>query len=268
MLNRVHFPPCNNVHVLGDGKETIILAHGVGTDQHAWRHQVEHFFNNYRLVLFDHAGATPDNAACYSPIRYRTLQSYANDLLEICHAMQLRDAILMTHSVSGMIGLLAAINEPSFFRKIILMNASPRYLNDGTYRGGFEQADLNQMYEAMSSNFHSWCIGFAPLVTGDETRPDVAHEFASKLGSLRPDIALSVLRTIFESDYRHILPKVSLPVVILQSNSDMATPSEVGRYMNRHIAGSVLEHMDISGHLPHLTRPEEVIRLMEKHIGR
>lgn len=268
MLNRVHFPPCNNVHILGDGPETIIFAHGIGNDQHSWRHQVEHFFNDYRLVLFDHAGATPDNASCYSPIRYRTLQSYANDLLEICHAMQLRNAILMTHSVSGIIGLLAAINEPSFFRKVILMNASPRYLNDGNYIGGFEQSDLNLMYEAMSSNFHSWCAGFAPLVTGDATRPDVTHEFASTLGNLRPDIALSTLRTIFESDYRHVLPKVSRPVVIMQSKNDIAVPTQVGHYLQKHIAGSVLEDMDISGHLPHLTRPEEIIRLMEKHIKR
>jgi sigma-B regulation protein RsbQ len=268
MSNKAHFPPCNNVQIIGDGRETIVFAHGVGTDQHAWRHQVEHFFNDYRLVLFDHAGATPGNASCYSAIRYRTLQSYANDLLEICHAMQLRNAILMTHSVGGIIGLLAAINEPSFFRKIILMNASPRYLNDGAYRGGFEQSDLNLMYESMSSNFHSWCVGFAPLITGDTTRPDVAREFASTLGSLRPDIALSVLRTIFESDYRHILPKVSRPVVILQSTNDIAAPLEVGQYMQKQIPGSVFESMDIPGHLPHLTRPEEVIRLMEKHLGR
>jgi hypothetical protein len=34
------------------------------------------------------------------------------------------------------------------------------------YYGGFEQEDLDQLFEAMRSNYKAWCNGFAPLAVG------------------------------------------------------------------------------------------------------
>jgi sigma-B regulation protein RsbQ len=250
----------NHVHVLGQGNRTIVFAHGFGSDQSGWRHQVAAFAPAYRIVLFDHVGAGQSDLTAYSPIRYSSLYSYAEDLLELCAGLELSQVILVGHSVSGMVSLLAALIDPDRFQQLIFIGASPRYLNDAAvgYVGGFEQADLDALYGAMSSNYYAWASGFAPLVMGNPERPELAIEFANTLSAIRPDIAQAVARTIFQSDHRADLPKVTIPTVILQSNNDIAVPLAVGQYMAEQIPQSRLINLNARGHLPHLSTPDEV----------
>ena len=248
----------NNVHLLGNGNQTMIFAHGFGSDQTAWRHQIATFASEYRIVLFDHVGAGKSDFSAYSPRRYSSLYSYAEDLLDLCAELKLNQCILVGHSVSGMVSLLAALVEPQCFSKLIFLSASPRYLNDVGYIGGFEQSDLDALYAAMSSNYYAWASGFAPLVMGNPDKPELATEFANTLAAIRPDIAQAVARVIFQSDHRTELPRLTVPTVILQSNNDIAVPPEVGRYMADKIPNSQLIPIFATGHLPHLSAPDVV----------
>ena len=244
----------NNVEVLGQGEQTIIFAHGFGSDQTAWRHQVAAFRANYRIILFDHVGAGKSDMAAYSPRRYSSLYSYAEDL------------ILVGHSVSGMVSLLAALVDPNRFKQLIFMGASPRYVNDAAtnYIGGFEQSDLDALYEAMSSNYYAWVSGFAPIAMGNPDRPELATEFANTLSAIRPDIAQAVARVIFQSDHRAELSRLKVPTTILQSNNDIAVPLAVGDYLAKHIPNSKLININAQGHLPHISAPDVVTQTISE----
>ncbi|NJL36242.1 MAG: alpha/beta hydrolase [Leptolyngbyaceae cyanobacterium RM2_2_4] len=250
----------NNVNVLGNGEETLIFAHGFGSDQTAWRYQVAELQSRYQIVLFDHVGAGKSDFSAYSPRRYGSLYSYAEDLLDLCAALKLDQCVLVGHSVSGMVSLLAALVEPHRFSKLIFVSASPRYLNDVGYVGGFEQSDLDALYAAMSSNYYAWASGFAPIAMQNPDKPELATEFASTLSAIRPDIAQAVARVIFQSDHRADLPKLTVPTFILQSNNDIAVPMEVGQYMAAKISKSQYIPIDATGHLPHLSAPDRVSR--------
>lgn len=257
----------NNVKVLGKGEQTLIFAHGFGSDQTAWRHQVAAFVANYRIVLFDHVGAGKSDFNAYSPHRYSSLYSYAEDLLDLCAELKLTKCTLVTHSVSGMISLLAALVEPDRFSKLIFISASPRYLNDREYVGGFGRADLDDLYAAMSANYYNWASGFAPLIMGNADRPELAQEFAKTLIAIRPDIAQAVARVIFESDYRQELPRLQIPTLILQPSLDPAVPPEVGRYMAAKIRHNQFIPIETEGHLPHLSAPDVVTKVIAAWIG-
>lgn len=248
----------NNVNLLGQGSETMIFAHGFGTDQTAWCNQVKVFEPNYQIVLFDLVGCGNSDLSAYSPRRYSSLHSYAEDLLDLCHELKLQDCIFVGHSVSGMVGVLAALSEPERFRQLILLNPSPRYLNDGGYVGGFEQSDLDGVYGAMSSNYHAWASGFAELMMGNPDQPELAINFAQNLLAMRPDIAVSIAKTIFQSDHREDLSRLQVPTVILQSTHDPAVPAVVGEYLAEKIAKSTLIPIKSEGHFPHLSTPETV----------
>lgn len=248
----------NNVNVLGNGSETIIFAHGFGSDQTAWRHQVAAFSSDFRIVLFDHVGAGKSDFSAYSPRRYSSLYSYAEDLLDLCAELKLTKSILVGHSVSGMISLLAALVEPECFSQLIFVDASPRYLNDVGYVGGFEQSELDALFESMSTNYYAWASGLAPLVMGNPDKPELAQEFANTLIAIRPDIAQAVARVIFQSDHRAELPRLKVPTVVLQASDDIAVPPEVGQYLADHIPYSKLMNIDATGHLPHLSAPDVV----------
>lgn len=189
-----------NVNLIGSGPTTMVLAHGFGSDQTAWQHQVAAFKDQYQILLFDHIGCGQSNIREYSPIKYDTLQRYRDDLLTIYEVLALQHTIFVGHSMSAMIGALASLVQPASFAKLIFIGASPRYLNDEDYVGGFEAADLDHLYTAMADNYLSWANGFSALAMANRERPELGRTFARTLAAMRPDIAQSTARVIFSSE--------------------------------------------------------------------
>lgn len=257
----------HNVRVQGTGQQVVVLGHGFGTDQSVWQFVIPHLVDEYRLVTFDLAGAGSTDPDQFSFSYYSSLYGYAEDLLGIVDELNIKSFIYVGHSVSGMIGCIASVKRPNAFIKIITISASPRYLNDSDYFGGFLQEDLNQLFEAMSSNFKAWVSGFAPLAVGADIEAHAVQEFARTFFSIRPDIALSVAKTIFQSDLRKILPHVKTPCHILQSSKDLAVPVAVAEYIHQSIGGkSIVEIFATHGHLPQLSSPEIVIPALKRHL--
>lgn len=252
----------NNVVMKGNlyARETIIFSNGFGTEQPIWEKVMAPFLADYRIILYDLAGSGKSDMNAFSANKYDSLRVYADDLLDICERMFVKDAIFIGHSVSGMIGLLAAIKQPQYFSKMIFIGASPRYINIDDYVGGFTQEALNGFYQTMETNYFAWVSGFAPMVMGNANRPELAASFAETLSAIRPDVAVSVARTIFQSDYRSSLKDLTKPTLLIHCDNDIAVPLVVGSYMNKHIPNSKLAVIDAEGHYPHLSAPEAVIK--------
>ncbi|KAF5736202.1 esterase KAI2 [Tripterygium wilfordii] len=257
----------HNVKVVGSGERVIVLAHGFGTDQSVWKHLVPHLVDDHRVILYDNMGAGTTNPDYFDFNRYTTLEGYAYDLLAILEELQVESCIYVGHSVSAMIGAIASITRPDLFAKLVMISASPRYLNDVEYFGGFEQEDLDQLFQAMQDNYKAWCSGFAPLAVGGDMESLAVQEFSRTLFNMRPDIALSVAQTIFQSDMRQILPLVTVPCHIIQSMKDLAVPVVVSEYLHQNLGGeSIVEVMSSDGHLPQLSSPDVVIPVLLNHI--
>lgn len=254
----------NNVQVHGkpDAAQTLVLGHGFGTDQSAWRFTMDSFTDRFRVITYDNVGAGQSDPGAYSQAKYSKLESYADDVIDLCDAFNVTNAIFIGHSVSGMVGLLASRKAPELFSKHVFMNASPRYLNDTGYAGGFDQKDLNELFDAMATNYYSWVGGFAPAAMGNPEKPQLADEFARTLSEIRPDIALAVSRAIFQSDHRKDLPGFEKESLIIQSNQDIAVPMAVGEYLNKNLTSSKLMVINATGHFPHISAPQEIIRVL------
>ncbi|KAL8231251.1 hypothetical protein R6Q57_001029 [Mikania cordata] len=257
----------HNVKILGSGHRTILLAHGFGTDQSVWKHLVPHLVEDYKVVMFDNIGAGTTNPDYFDFDRYANLEGYAYDVIGILEELRVSSCIYVGHSVSAMIGAMASVARPDLFSKLVMISGSPRYLNDVDYFGGFEQEDLGQLFEGMESNFKAWCGGFAPLTVGGDMDSVAVQEFSRTLFNMRPDIALSVLQTIFHSDVRHLLHHVTVPCHIIQSLKDMAVPVVVAEYLHQNLGGeSIVEVMSTNGHLPQLSSPDVVVPVILRHI--
>ena len=260
----------NNVSVEGnlESNHTIVFAHGFGTDKTAWNWVKDSFKADYRLVLYDNVAAGGADPDAYSPIKYTTLNSYAEDLLAILADLHLYNTTIIAHSVSSMITLLAAIKSPDFFGKLVFIGASPRYLNDeGTgYIGGFTQPVLEDMYTTMTTNYCAWASGFSEMAMANPDKPELVEHFAYTLSSIRPDVALAVARVILESDVRRELPILNKQVLLLQTMHDIAVPGEVAEYLQNNIKGSVLKYIDATGHFPHITDPDKVTSAIKSFI--
>jgi sigma-B regulation protein RsbQ len=235
----------------------MLFAHGFGCDQNMWRFVTPTFEATHRLVLFDHVGHGRSDLSAFDRFKYRTLQGYADDVLEICSALDLRDAIFVGHSVSAMIGVLAAIREPQRFSRLVLIGPSPCYVNEGEYVGGFSRDDVERLLDFLDSNQLGWSSAMAPAIMGNPDRPELAAELANSFCRTDPQIASHFARVTFLSDNRADLSKVTTPSLILQCSNDVIAPRCVGEYVHRQLVGSSIVYMSASGHCPNLSEPEE-----------
>ncbi len=241
----------------------MIFAHGFGCDQNMWRLVAPAFAGERRIVLFDHVGAGGSDAASYSPGKYGSLQGYAADVLEICRALGLERATFVGHSVSAMIGALAAIQEPERFANLVLIGPSPCYIDDEGYTGGFSREDIDGLLDSLDSNYLGWSSAMAPVIMGNPDRPELGAELANSFCRTDPEIARHFARVTFLSDNRADLPRVKTRTLILQCAEDAIAPRSVGEYVHRQIAGSELVLLEATGHCPNLSAPEETIAAIE-----
>lgn len=255
----------NNVSVRGSGGETLVFGHGLGCDQRIWRRVLPAFLPTHRVIAFDHVGAGDSDRSQYDSGRHGTLAGYASDLLEICAELELRDFTFIGHSVSCMIGALAAIREPERFRRIVMIAPSPRYLNDPPdYVGGFDRVDIDRLLELMDQNFIGWATALANVATA---QPELARELSANLSGLDRSSAREFARATFYSDYREDLPKVAAPTLVIQCADDDIAPVSVGKYMVQRLPRGELALLEVSGHLPHMSNADETVRLIRNFLG-
>jgi sigma-B regulation protein RsbQ len=257
----------NNVKCFGKGTQPLMLAHGFGCDQNMWRFITPAFEDDYLVILFDYVGAGKSDVRSYNAERYSSLQGYAQDVLDICNELQLNDVIFVGHSVSSMIGLLAALERPEYFSNIIMVGPSPCYINDDNYTGGFERKDIEGLLETMEKNYIGWANFLAPNIMANKERPELSEELTESFCSTDPVIASEFARATFFSDNRNDLAKLKIPSLILQCSDDIIAPMEVGTYLHQNLPQSELKIMKAKGHCPHMSEPEETIKLIKEYLS-
>lgn len=258
----------HNINVLGSGSKTILLAHGYGCDQIMWRFLVPAFQDEYRLVLFDHVGAGKSDLAQYDRQKYGSLNGYAEDVLGIIDAVAGAPVVFVGHSVSAMIGVLAANMRSSAFEKLVLIGPSPCYINQGDYFGGFSRPDIDGLLQTLDENHLGWSRAMAPVIMKNQDRPELASELAESFCRTDPEIAKHFARVTFLSDNREDLPLVSVPSLVLQCSEDSIAPNAVGEFVHRNLPGSTLVKMQATGHCPHLSSPAETIQHIRDYLHR
>ena len=248
----------HNVTVTGrsDG-QAMLFAHGFGCDQNMWRYVVPRFEADFRVILFDHVGAGRSDLSAYDAKRYASLNGYADDVLAICNELALSDVIFVGHSVSSMIGALAALAEPERFAKLVFVGPSPRYIDDEQYVGGFKEQDILELLDSLDSNYLGWSSAMAPVIMGNPERPELGQELTASFCRTDPAIARQFARVTFLSDNRADLERVTTPTLILQCQNDAIAPVAVGEYVREHIPNSSITILNATGHCPNLSAPDE-----------
>ncbi|MBE9461851.1 alpha/beta fold hydrolase [Dyadobacter subterraneus] len=258
----------NNVILLGSGTVPMIFAHGFGCSQHMWREVWPAFEKDFKIILFDFTGSGNSDLTCYNSERYSNLNGYAEDVLDICKALDLKNSIFVGHSVSSMIGVLAAIKEPDFFQDLILLAPSPSYINDQTYQGGFERKDIEDLLSMMEKNYEGWAGFLAPAMMKNSENPALGEELTESFCTADRAIAKEFAEVTFYSDNRKDLSKVKHTSLILQCSDDLIAPLEVGQYLHNNLTNSTFKVMQATGHCPHMSAPTETIELMDQYVRR
>jgi sigma-B regulation protein RsbQ len=258
----------NNVRVSGRGATAMLFAHGFGCDQNMWRFMAPAFEHDYRVVLFDHVGAGRSDVSAYDHEKYGTLDGYAIDVLEICEELGLEDVILVGHSVSAMIAVLAAKRQPARFAALVLVAPSPRYIDAEGYTGGFSRLDIEELLDSLDSNYLGWSSAMAPAIMANADRPELGQELTNSFCRTDPEIAKHFARVTFLSDNREDLSAVNIPTLILQCTDDIIAPPAVGEFIRARMTNSELVQLNATGHCPNLSAPDETTAAVKDFLRR
>jgi sigma-B regulation protein RsbQ len=258
----------NNVTVHGAADaRPMIFAHGFGCDQNMWRGVWPAFAGTHRIVLFDHVGAGGSDASAFDERRYASLDGYAADVLAICDELALEDVVFVGHSVSAMIGALAAAERPDRFGALVMVAPSPRYIDDGDYVGGFTREDIEGLLASLESNYLGWSSAMAPVIMGNADRPELGEELTNSFCRTDPAIAAHFARTTFLADNRDDLARVRTPTLVLQCSDDAIAPESVGAYVHAQLSDSRLTRLQATGHCPNVSAPAETVAAMQAFLA-
>lgn len=249
----------HNIKLAGAGPRAMVFAHGFGCDQNMWRFVAPAFEDDFRTILFDHVGAGSSDLSAYDPEKYASLDGYANDVVELCRALDVRGGVFVGHSVSAMIGVLASKKAPELFDTLVMVCPSPRYIDDAGYEGGFSEAQVHELLDFLDSNHMGWSHAMAPVIMGNPDHPELGEELTNSFCRTDPDIAKRFARTTFLSDNRADLADVTARCLVIQCSEDVVAPLSVGAYVHGNLRDSEFVLIDATGHCPNLSAPETTI---------
>lgn len=257
-----------NIKILGKGEKPLVFLHGFGCDQTMWRSIAPAFEADHKIIIYDQMGAGDSDISVYDEKKYSSLKGYAHDLIEIIEGLSLKDVFFVGHSVSAMIGILAAVQRPDLFADLILIGPSPCYLNDGNYRGGFPREAVEELLNNADKDYLGWARAMAPVIMSRSDRPEFAAELTNSFCRTNPDIARHFARVLFLSDNREDVHLLKTSSLILQCSQDIIAPEFVGRYLHEHMPNSTFHQMRAVGHCPHVSEPEETVQAIKSYLAR
>lgn len=258
----------NNVHIIGEGDQTIVFGHGLACDQKIWDTILPYFEEDYQIVLYDYVGSGNSDFSAFDQTRYSSMHGYAKDLLEVLEAIEAEQVIFVGHSVSAMVGILASIERPDYFKDLILIGSSPRYLNDvPNYHGGYDESDIEELITMMEMNFSGWATLAAASFMNNPDRPLLTEQLIEVYQEEDPAMMKSFTEVVFLSDHRQDLPKVTVPSLIIQCSEDSIVPLDSAEYLHNHLEERELIVMEATGHYPQLSYPEETVRTILEYIN-
>lgn len=245
----------------------MVFAHGFGCDQNMWRFVAPAFEATYKVIRFDYVGHGRSDTSSYNRKKYERLDGFVDDLIAIFEELNLNDVVFVGHSVSAMIGVLAAIRQPHRFKRLVLVCPSPRYIDDDGYTGGFSRESICELLDFLDTNHLGWSSAMAPVIMANSERPELGEELANSFCRTDPEIAKQFARATFLSDNRVDLEQVRVPSLILQSEQDTIAPRCVGEYVHAKMQDSVLVVLNTTGHCPHLSDPSVTIEAIHSFLG-
>lgn len=257
-----------NVKLSGDGTVPLVLLHGLGCDQRIWQSVAPAFAADYRLVLLDQMGAGASDTRHYDRERYGDLHGYADDLVQVLDALALEDAVLVGHSVSGIIAMLAALKRPERVARLVMICSSARYLNDPPhYAGGYDDEVLAGLMELMEKNYLDWAGAITRMAIGEQPTPRFREDLEQHFLATDPAILRQFAKVVFYSDTRAYLPRLPIPAKVMQTRHDAIVPLSAAEFLQRELPEGELVMLECRGHYPQTTAPAILIDALRHHLG-
>ena len=244
--------------VCGDGEITLLFLHGWCINKSYWSNQVGEFCQQYKVVTVDLPGF--GNSGKNREVW--TIEAYGEDVSTIIDELNLKDVILIGHSMSGDIALEAAINNPNEIRGVIGID---NFKEVGVEYPEEVQAELDGFIDMMRNDFKNIAPAFAEgNLFIPQSDSAVVSRVISDFRNADPQVAMPVIESLFSYGPKEAEKLSSMSQKLVLINADSSPTFIEGL----EATGSDFEILEIkgTGHYPMNEKPTEFNRLLDKAI--
>jgi 3-oxoadipate enol-lactonase len=234
----------------GEGDLTLFLLHGIGGSKEYWNAELEVFADaGYRAVALDLPGYGDSET-----IEPYVLSGVARSLERLIDSIAPKRAVLLGHSMGGMVALEAWAAYPHKIAGLILSGTSPAFGKpDGAWQQEFLRQRLGPLDEGRSMSDLAPRLVRA-MVASDADAAGVERAITI-MSAVPPQTYRCALHALMSFDRRALLPTISVPTLALAGELDPNAPPLVMQKMAEKIPGATYECLPRTGHLASLEQP-------------
>lgn len=224
----------------------VVLIHGLGANVEIWREITPHLSGMYHVVRYELHGHGKTK-----PLPNATIDSEVEALGRWLAEQNLVTPDLIGHGIGGMIAMKYALTHPQSVRSLVVIDAGPRQLLDDEQKVAIARSLLEDYDRFVASRF----IGISEVPQINELAVDMA---------LRTDSAsfVSLLLSSFDWDLTDLLPRQTMPLLLLASEAFLPSASEAHEHLAIYGFGGARElrfrRLDGTGHYLMLEQPSSV----------
>jgi pimeloyl-ACP methyl ester carboxylesterase len=233
----------------GRGPRTLLALGGWIGSGEVWFELFGHL-PDWRCVSMDHRGT---GASRHGATRI-TAQAMVDDLLAVADAQQVGRCVLAAESAGAGIALAAVLQRPERFSGLVLVGASWQAPPAGAMDG---------FITALRQNYAGTVQAFVERCLPEPDSEDLRRWGRQILMRASPEHAVELLQYRAELALRDRLGQVCLPVLLVHGDRDVVSPPAESQTLARLLPDAELQLLPGLGHVPIMTAPALVARLIE-----
>jgi pimeloyl-ACP methyl ester carboxylesterase len=243
----------------------VVFCHGVTLSSRVWSKQFDAFpAAGFRAVAFDSRGHGESRAGDTG----HSLDNLADDLRTVLEELDLRDVVLVGHSMGGMSVQAFAIRHPEVIearvRGLVLMSSSSHNLVSDAkrVRGAVERVlnlgpDVGTFMRQRNLGLLLANIGF-----GDNPHPSHVEATREMLAGCDKETTREAVSALLHLDLTEGLPQLQIPTLVVVGTADALTPPRDSRRIAELVPGARLVEYPGAGHMLMYERTDEVDALI------
>lgn len=234
----------------GEGP-TLLLSHGFSATSKMWRHQVEYFARDYRVIVWDFRGHGRTQSP-NDPTAYSEKATVADMALLLDHA-EAESAIVGGLSLGGYMSLAFYRTHPERTRALMMFDTGPGFKNDSA-REKWNRTAL-RLADSLERDGLPALYGLSREIVIED------HESAQGIAHAARGMLTQRDASVIES-----LPEIAVPSLVLVGDKDKPY-LDATKYMAAKIPGATKAVVSDAGHASNIDQPAEFNRIVSKFLA-
>jgi pimeloyl-[acyl-carrier protein] methyl ester esterase len=237
------------------------MIHGWGMHSGVWQPLIKRLSAKYMLYLVDLPGMGGSR-----PIEPYHLHAMADEVAEVIPGV----SDVLGWSLGGLVAQRIALNQPDRIRRLILVSATPKFVNTPDWQTGVDPANFSAFAESVNHDYKATILQFLTLqcMQADDRRSTIKQLRASF--ELKPTPTQTTLQralcVLLEADLRAEIPNIRKPTLLIHGDRDTLAPVQAAHWMMQHLPMGYLRVMAGSAHAPFLSHTEQFIETLNQFL--